>query len=84
MRTAHQIAATVERLPFGPQAIGRINNFFRRQDESGLPPIWGKFNATERAIRRLRRKRAAGLICETQLEYAEALDYELSNIVNSQ
>ena len=83
MRTAEQIAALAEHLP-PAQALRRINNFFRRQDESSLFPLRGVFNATERAIRRLRRQRAAGAEINIGLEYALALEAEISSIVNSQ
>lgn len=56
-----------------------INNYFRERDDSHLYPIYGKFNATERAIRRLRK-----LDCSLAgLEYFYCLDAEISNIVNS-
>lgn len=61
-------------------SIRAINAVFRKHDKSGLYPIRGKFNATERAIRRLRRNRL-GL---QGMEYAAALDYEISNIVNAE
>lgn len=61
-------------------SIRAINAVFRKHDKSGLYPIRGKFNATERAIRRLRRNRL-GL---QGTEYAAALDYEISNIVNAE
>ena len=61
-------------------SIRAINAVFRKHDQSGLYPIRGKFNATERAIRRLRRNRL-GL---QGMEYAAALDCEISNIVNAE
>ena len=61
-------------------SISAINAVFRNHDQSGLYPIRGKFNATERAIRRLRRNRL-GL---QGMEYAAALDCEISNIVNAE
>ena len=36
-------------------SIREINKLFREHDESHLFPICGEFNATERAIRRLRK-----------------------------
>ena len=38
-------------------SIRQINAYFRSIDDSHLFPIFGKFNATERAIRRIRNKR---------------------------
>lgn len=59
-------------------SIRQINKLFRQHDESNLYPIRGRFNATERAIRRLRREHRY----EDGLEYAYALDSEISRIVN--
>lgn len=53
----------------------------RRADESHKWPVRDRFNATERAIRRLRR---AGIAQECDAEaYALALDAEISRIVNA-
>jgi len=57
----------------------KINHFFRLSDDSNLYPIFGKFNATERAIRRIR-KNFPGM---EGLEYYLTLQSEISNIVNS-
>lgn len=58
-----------------------INRHFRVQDESHLYPICGRFNATERAIRKVRREFAAcGMRCEGP-EYAQAIDATLDRIV---
>lgn len=59
--------------------IRQINKLFRQHDTSTLWPICGQFNATERAIRRLRR---TGYAYMDNLEYALALDAEISRIVN--
>ena len=59
--------------------IRQINRLFRQHDTSTLWPICGRFNATEKAIRRLRR---AGCTYTDSLEYAYALDAEISRIVN--
>lgn len=59
-----------------------INRAFRAADESYLWPIRNRFNATERAIRTIRRfMREVGEL--SGLEYAYALDAELSRIVNA-
>ena len=59
-----------------------INKHFRTTDESKQWPICGKFNATERAIRRVRRFQAQTGTPIEGLEYWLALESELSNIVN--
>ena len=56
-----------------------INAYFRANDESHKWPICNKFDATERAIRRLRR---SGMYQHGGLEYFFALDAEISRIVN--
>lgn len=81
MLTPYQIAERAERYE-GRAKIAEINRLFRRQDESHLWPINGRFDATERAIRRLRRLAREGACIEPGLEYALALDAELSAIVN--
>lgn len=58
----------------------QINAYFRANDESHLWPICNKFDATERAIKRLRKK---GLY-NGGLEYFLALESEISSIVNSE
>ena len=79
--TAEQIARRAEDYN-GAFAVAVMNRLFRRQDESHLFPIRGRFNATERAIRRIRDARRDGLVIDDGLEYAYALDAEISRIVN--
>ena len=55
-----------------------INAYFRANDESHKWPICNKFNATERAIRRLRGQYPHG-----GLEYFLALGDEIIRIVNA-
>jgi hypothetical protein len=79
--TAEQIAHRAE--PLGGKAnIAAINRLFRKQDESDLAHIYGRFNVTERAIRRVRR-----LMRDTGgtrgFEYAYMIEAEISAIVNS-
>jgi hypothetical protein len=81
MLTPYQIAERAERYE-GRANIAAINRLFRRQDESHLWPINGRFDATERAIRRLRRLAREGACIEAGLNYALALDAEISTIVN--
>ena len=60
-----------------------INKEYREKDESHLWPIRGRFNATERAIRNVRAfERDSGIALE-DLEYEEALDAEITRIVNN-
>lgn len=62
-------------------SIREINAYFRKNDDSNLWPICGRFNATERAIRRVRKfKREYGGL--SNLEYYLSVDKEISNIVN--
>ena len=56
----------------------QINALFRQHDQSSLYPIRNRFNATERAIRRLRK---TGYY-NGGMEYAYALDNEIGAIVN--
>lgn len=64
------------------QTIREANKRARDKDESHLYPINGRFNATERAIRRLRRQyREAGYWPD---DYEAALQSEISAIVNSE
>lgn len=55
-----------------------INRIFRNADESNLWPVRGRFNATERAIRRVR-KNIPGL---EGLEYYLTLYSEIGRIIN--
>ena len=64
-------------------SIRQINAYFRENDESHLWPICGRFNATERAIRRIRRLRQQGLCVYPGLEYYQTLEREISDIVNA-
>lgn len=82
MLTPYQIADLAETLD-GVRNTQEINYQFRRQDESHLYPVSGRFNATERAIRRVRKHMSdCGMSC-VGLEYALALDAEIERIVNS-
>ena len=64
-------------------SIRQINKIFRKDDDSLLWPICGRFNATERAIRKIRRERREGLEINAGLEYWLALEREISTIVNN-
>lgn len=60
-------------------SVRQINDYFRKNDESHLWPICGRFNATERAISRVRRMGLAG---QGGLEYYLTIEREISEIVN--
>lgn len=64
------------------KSVREVNKHFRKLegDESKKWPILGRFNATERAIRRLRKLRRE--IPMTVFEYALALECEITRIVN--
>jgi len=64
-------------------SIREINAYFRKHDESHLWPVCGKFNVTERAIRKVRRMRQQGLCLNPGLEYYYTLESVVSRIVNS-
>jgi hypothetical protein len=65
-------------------SIREINRHFRNEDESDKFPICGKFNVTERAIRKLREYRRQGMIINEGLEYYLALEDEIGRIVNDE
>jgi hypothetical protein len=60
-------------------SIREINRHFRNEDESHLFPICGKFNVTERAIRKVCKQGLNG-----GLEYYLALEAEIGRIVNDE
>lgn len=63
--------------------IRAINKLYRQQDESNLYPINGRFNATERAIRKVRWFQKESGCASYGLEYCYQVEGELSRIVNS-
>lgn len=63
-------------------SVRQINRIAREQDESHKYPVEGRFNATERAIRRLRKQRQMNGNPAPGLEYAFALEEEIGRIVN--
>lgn len=68
---------------FNSMSVREINKHFRSIDESNKFPINGKFNVTERAIRRVRRLRRDMGVCEG-LEYYLLMENTISNIVNDE
>jgi hypothetical protein len=77
--TPFEIAERAESCATPLGSIRLINRLFRAQDDSDLWPVNGAYNATERAIRRLRRLRIAE---HGSLEYALCLHDEIGRIVN--
>lgn len=67
----------------GEMSVRQINAYFRKHDDSHLWPVCGRFNATERAIRRIRRYRRDGMEVCSGLEYYLTLEREISEIVNA-
>ena len=65
-------------------SIREINKHFRNEDESDKFPICGKFNVTERAIRKIREYRRQGMEINDGLEYYLALEDEIGRIVNDE
>ena len=74
---------TINGKPIADMTNREINAYFRNIDDSNLWPICGKFNATNRAIRRLQKYQREGMVINPGLEYYYALEREISNIVNS-
>lgn len=79
----HRIAERAERYT-GRANRAVINRAFRAADESHLWPINNRFDATERAIRAVRRFMREAGVDLTGLEYVYALDAELTRIVDAQ
>ena len=81
-RTAEAIASRAEHKD-GLANIRAINKDYRSQDDSNLWPIRGRFNVTERAIRKARQfQRDSGAVYG--LEYAYLLDHIISREVNDE
>ena len=59
-----------------------VNRLFLAQDDSKLWPICGKFNATKRAINRIRRLEREGLVLDDLLAYALTIEQITGDIVN--
>ena len=76
MRTPYEIDKLTSDLT-GMANIKAINKLFRQQDESHLWPISGRFNVTNRAIRKARQFDHSG-----GLEYCLLLDNIITEIVN--
>lgn len=61
----------------------RINNEFRKKDDSNLWPICGRFSVAERAIRRARKLAQANGEFSSAYEYQMVLENICSEIVNN-
>ena len=82
MKTPEQVWKMFKHLD-EPQFTREVNLYFREQDESHLWPINGRFNATERAIRKARQyRRDTG--SGYWLEYIYLLDSLIEEIVNEE
>ena len=85
IKTAEQITKIAEGksdTDLGQRRI--INRLFRRQDDSGKWPISGKFNVTERAIRKARWFERETGCAMAGLEYGLFIEMETSRIVNDE
>ena len=67
----------------GTANIAAINKFFRITDTSHKYPVCGRFNATERAIRKVRKTRSDGCGPDDGLPYILALNKEISQSMNA-
>jgi hypothetical protein len=81
MYTNTEIFDMVQDLP-AKAAIRKINDTFRAMDESHLWPVNNKFNATERAIRRVRDLRRRGICIDDYYDYILTLDSVIDRVVN--
>ena len=68
---------------FDDATVRQINKYFREIDSSQSWPIRGRFNATERAIRNVRKFRKESGFSYDGVAYAHLLENEISNIVNN-
>lgn len=75
-----QRVATLTRHLDGLANIRAINKLYREADESHKWPIRSRFNATDRAIRTVRRSGGTN----GGYEYCVQLDSEISRIVNDE
>lgn len=84
IRTAEEIFEIADKRSQTARGQRRIiNRLFRRQDDSNKWPINGKFDVTERAIRRAYKfERQSDVM--SPLEYAMFLESETSQIVNDE
>lgn len=79
--TAEQIAKRCQDLD-GRANRTAINRLYRRQDQSHLPPVNNRFDVTLRAIGRVRRWMREAEQDLAGLEYAYAIEEQLTAIAN--
>lgn len=65
------------------QAFKAVEGSLLAADESHLWPIRNKFNATKRAIGRVKRLMRAGLVVDSPDEYETIIESEISEIANN-
>jgi predicted transcriptional regulator len=75
---------TAEKIAEMSETKADINRLFLAQDDSNLWPISGKFNVTKRAINRIKKLEAQGLIFDDLLSYALTIENMTSEIVNNE
>jgi hypothetical protein len=83
-RVFDAVGEDVEHGELDRAAIVAINRAMRELDQSHLYPVRGRFNATDRAIRRVTRSEHWREYRSEYgpLEYVLAVDREIGNIVN--
>ena len=84
MSSDHAACIAQDNDPDAFDTFASVRRKMRAEDESHLWPVCNKFNATERAIRRLYKAQAGGLVIDSPLEYYAAIDAEISQIVNAE
>lgn len=67
----------------GQRSTAAINGFFRYTDRSWQAPVFGRYNVTERAIRKVRKERADGCGPNDGLEYIYALSEAIAGQINA-
>jgi len=67
----------------GQRLTAAINGFFRYTDASHKAPVFGSYDVTERAIRKVRQQRADGCGPDDGLPYILALNEEISAQINA-
>ena len=75
---------TAEQIASMSKSKTDVNRHFLKQDDSDLWPISGRFNVTKRAINRIKRLQAQGLIFDSLLSYALTIEQITSEIVNDE
>jgi hypothetical protein len=79
MKTPEEIAAIADQHRGNFRMIRAL---FLEQDESNLFTVCGQYNATQRAINRVQQSIREGFVVESNLDYALAIDGELTIIID--